>query len=829
MADFTRRQFLGLTAATAAGLGLTKTIQERLLAATEKADTWYNRVETRVKSVCELCPGGCGLDVRVVDGMPVKIDGNPLHPVNRGGLCPRGRAGLQSLYDPDRIVGPVRRAGEKGSGQFEATTWDEGLMTVSDRLTELRLQGKPERLAILGGEYRGLVDDLWRRFARAYGTPNYLRQRGLAPELPQTVARLMHGATDPVSYDLRESSFVLSFGCNWLEGWVSPVHQLKAYGHMRQGRRGQRAEIVHVEARVSQTAANADRWIPIRPGTEGVLALGLAHIILRERIYDEGFVADHTFGFEDWQAADGATHAGFRRLVLQDYAPSRVSAITGVRTETIVTLARKLATTRPAVVLGDNRSLLEGHDIFAQMAIHSLNALVGSIGIQGGVLSGRPRPPLSEWPELNLDETAEGAASLARLDGAGTGEQFLDADAPQAFFEAIVEADELPVDMLILDRANPLVGRVDKALVREALARIPFVVSLSGVADEASEYADLVLPQHHFLEGWQDDPVSFLPGFGLFSVGAPALEPLYDTRDVGDIILNVASGVGGSVAAAVPWATHEELIRSSAEGLYEAERGSVVSTPADEQLRQVLQQQGYRASEFHSFGAFWSALVENGAWWAPDAHVESMRHRLPTPSGKFEFYPQLLDRWLTDASADLGRSGDGLAEARRQLLASLGVRDTDGPDHLFYPRLLLNQLEGEAEDDTYVLQTYELLTIGSGVGANMPWLLENMAAHLHASWDSWVEIHPDEAQKLGIGHDDMVTLRSPAGEVRVKVRLYEGTAPGVVAVPVGLGRSAGGHWAKDRGIDPGDLIEDKAGASSGLGIRKAARVRIVTG
>lgn len=815
-------------AATAAGLGLSKTIQGRLLAVTEQTGTWYDRVETRVKSVCELCPGGCGLDVRVINGMPVKIDGNLLHPVNRGGLCPRGLAGLQSLYDPDRLVGPVRRVGEKGSGQFEETTWDESLKTVSERLTELRQQGRPERLAILGGEYRGLVDDLWRRFARAYGTPNYLRQRGLAPELPQTVARLMHGQTEPLSFDLRESSFVLSFGCNWLEGWVSPVHQLKAYGHMRQGRRGDRAEIIHVEGRMSQSAANADRWIPIKPGTEGILALGLAYTILRERIYDEDFIANDTFGFEDWQAADGTSHAGFKRLVLEDYAPSRVSEITGVRTETIVTLARKLATIRPAVVLGDNRSLLEGHDIFTQMAIHSLNALVGSIGVQGGVLSGRPGPPLSAWPELNLDETAERASVLARLDGAEKAERFLDVDAPQAFFEAIVNADEPPIDVLILDRANPLMGRVDKVLASKALARIPFVISLSSVADEAGEYADLVLPQHHFLEGWQDDSVSFLPGFNLFSVGPPALEPLYDTRHAGDIILSVASGLGGSVAQAMPWETQEELIRDSAEGLYVASRGYVVSTPPDEQLRQVLQRQGYRASEFDNFDAFWAALVENGAWWAPDTPVESTRHRFPTPSGKFEFYPQLLETRLTSAVADLGGTGDAAAETRRQLLDSLGVRDTESLDHLFYPRFLLNQLEDEAEDDTFVLQTYELLTIGSGVGANMPWLLEDMTSHIHASWDSWVEIHPDVAQKLGIGHDDMVTLQSPAGEVRVKVRLYKGTTPGVVSIPVGLGRTAGGRWAKNRGVDPGDLIEDKAGPSSGLGIRKATRVRIVT-
>ena len=114
-------------------------------------------------------------------------------------------------------------------------------------------------------------------------------------------------------------------------------------------------------------------------------------------------------------------------------------------------------------------------------------------------MSGRPGPPLSAWPELNLDETAQGGAALARLDGAGKAERFLDADAPQAFFEAIVDADKSPIEVLILDRANPLMGPVDKELVRTALARIPFVISLANVAAESGEYADLGLPHHHFL------------------------------------------------------------------------------------------------------------------------------------------------------------------------------------------------------------------------------------------------------------------------------------------------------------------------------------------
>ncbi|MBI3119183.1 MAG: molybdopterin-dependent oxidoreductase [Candidatus Hydrogenedentes bacterium] len=577
MSQVTRRQFLGIVGATAAGAGISSVIHARVSAAADHQTDWYDRVEERIPSICQLCPGGCGLKVRVVNGMPVSIAGNPLHPVNRGGLCPRGLAGLQSLYNPDRLIAPVRRVGPKGSGQWAEISWDEAIQAVAGPLVQLREKGAPEALAILGGEYRGLMDRLWARFAKAYGTPNYLRLQTLRPELPDAVASLMHGEKRPISFDLRNASFVLSFGCNWLEGWNSPVSQMQAYGHMRQGRQGHRAEIVHVESRLSHSAAKADLWVPVKPGTEGILALGLAHLILREQIYNEDFIADNTFGFEDWQDADGRSHAGFKQLVLEEYPPVRVSEITGVRSETIVTVARRLAAARPALVLSDNRSSLEGHDLFTRMAIHSLNALVGSIEAPGGVLSGRDAPPLSVWPEIVPDDTAQRGLAQQRLDNAGVAERFLDSDVPRGLAEAVLQAETSPIEVLVLHRANPLFGRRDKEQFREALTKIPLVVSFSSVPDEVSQYADLILPEHHFLEGWQDDLVTHLPGFTLFSIGRPAVAPLYNTRHADDIVLDLAETVGGAVAEAFPWESYEELLKSSAQGLFDSGRGNVVS------------------------------------------------------------------------------------------------------------------------------------------------------------------------------------------------------------------------------------------------------------
>ena len=131
-------------------------------------------VERWVPTVCGQCMGGCGILVRVIDGWAVNIVGNPLHPVNRGTLCPKGIAGLQGLYDPDRIRSPLKRVGKRGEGRWQPISWEEALRLVTDSLKDLRQRGESHQLVVLGGRYRGLMRSLWERFLEAYGSPNYI-------------------------------------------------------------------------------------------------------------------------------------------------------------------------------------------------------------------------------------------------------------------------------------------------------------------------------------------------------------------------------------------------------------------------------------------------------------------------------------------------------------------------------------------------------------------------------------------------------------------------------------------------------------------------------
>src|SRR3990172_5557423 len=313
----TRRTFLQVLGGTAGAAALARGQLTTTEQAGQNLERWATPEEVGVPSLCQQCPGGCGILVRTLDGEVAGISGNALHPINRGALCPKAFGGLQLLYDPHRLKGPMARDGKHGA--LRPIAWEEALRLATQRLAELRQQGLSHTVAILGGQYRGYRDTLWKRFAAAYGTPNYIRVRCLAPEQPALAHQLMQGATSPLSYDLAEARCILSFGVGLLESWLGPVHASRAFAGLRVGAERHRGRLIHVDPRRSHTAIKADRWVPIIPGTDGMLALGIANALSRERLYDREFVEQHTHGFEDWVEASGQRHEGFKALVLSEH------------------------------------------------------------------------------------------------------------------------------------------------------------------------------------------------------------------------------------------------------------------------------------------------------------------------------------------------------------------------------------------------------------------------------------------------------------------------------------------------------------------------------
>jgi anaerobic selenocysteine-containing dehydrogenase len=285
--------------------------------------------ESWVKTTCALCPSGCGLDVRVVDGKAVKVEGNPLHPLNQGVCCLKGQASLEVLYSPERLQRPRLQTGQRGGGDWTEISWDEALALVAEQLTALREDSQAHTVAFLHGDTRGQMRALINRFMAAYGSPNTISRHSLDEQATRLAMFLTQGINGLPVYDLNGAGYVMTFGGNMLESSRYVIGYLGSLAFMRRGR-PKRGKLVAVHPRLSLTGVKADEWIPIRPGTYGALALGMANVIINSGLHDEKFVRDFTFGFEDFEDDRGRPHTGFKRLVLEQYPLDRVESITGV-------------------------------------------------------------------------------------------------------------------------------------------------------------------------------------------------------------------------------------------------------------------------------------------------------------------------------------------------------------------------------------------------------------------------------------------------------------------------------------------------------------------
>ncbi len=569
---------------------------------------------THADSVCKLCPGGCGITARKVADRVTKIEGREGYPVNNGGICPLGASGLQLLYGPWRVPSPLKRVGERGSGQFESIAWDEAINEVVQKLGDLRQKGQSHTVACILGSDRGTVAQLFDRFLKAYGSPNFIRTAS-AEDTHELVLGLMQGATGSVGYDLENADFILSFGSGLIEGWGSPVRVIQAHSTWRSGNSKERATVVQIEPRLSNTAAKADNWYPVKPGTEAALALGLAHVIIKESRYDSNFIENYTFGFEDWSDVSGKKYTGFKRLVLTAYTPEAVSGVTGLQANKIVELARAFAKAkRPLAVWGRGKGTVSG-SLYECMAVHALNALVGNINKPGGV-SAHPQVATRAWPEVDQDTTAWSGSRKPRIDGAGTGRYPLTKYLPDRWPQVIHGGKAGIIKALLVHDADPYYTTLDSAAVAKAFDHIPFVVSFSTYMDETAYHADLILPNHHYLERSEDiaTPIGLQkPVLGLLK---PVVAPQFDTRHTGDVLMTIAKSLGGSVADAFPWGDYKTVLKETIGDKWD-----------------TLQKVGY---------------IED-AGYKPSAWGEAFG----TPSGKFEFYITAFDQAGMKLSKDL--------------------------------------------------------------------------------------------------------------------------------------------------------------------------------
>ncbi len=555
-----RRSFLALGVGATAGITLSP-LPWKL---TDDLSIWTQRwpwtpvpergESSYVNSVCTLCPGGCGISVRKIDARPIKIEGMPGYPGNDGNACPLGLSGLQLLYGPTAIKTPLKRVGERGEGKWQKISWDEAISQVVSRLGNLRKSGRPQALACITEDDEGSVTELFKRFFISFGSPNLMYMPSYEDGYELTFS-FMHGAGARVGFDIENSDFVLSFGSGIIEGWGMAPRMIAAKSILKD----KKAKVVQIEPRLSNTAAKADRWIPINPGTEAVLALGMAGVIIEQGLYDKKFTGNYSTGFEDWKDAKGKEHKGFKSLITENYGLGYVSRVTGVDGDIIRKLAKEFAkSSRPLAIFGRGQGKTPG-SIHEFMAVHALNALVGNINRKGGVWAVK-KADYIKWDSPALDDTAKKGLMTDRVDGAGKGKYKYANSLLTRFPGVIASAAKSPVEILFVAGGNPYYCLPGSATVKKAFEKIPFIVSFASHMDETAMMADIILPSPGHLERYQDVPAASGMNRPVVGLSIPVVPPSRDARYPGDALILMAKALGGSVKDAFPWENYEACL-----------------------------------------------------------------------------------------------------------------------------------------------------------------------------------------------------------------------------------------------------------------------------
>ncbi len=504
-----RRSFFKIVAtsgaaAAASGCGRPP---EALLSLVTPPDEVVPGAPTYFSTVCRECPAGCGVIAKNRDGRVIKLEGNPGHPLNAGALCIRGQAALQGLYHPDRF----RSALADG----KPVAWGEAEKRVAEKIGALAKAGQGTRIALVSGIESGTLGRLMDEWVRVFGARPRIAYEPIGYEPMRAANRAVFGRDAIPHYAIGETSYLLSFGADFVETWLQTVGYAGEFARMHGFANGRAGTAVHIEPRLSITAGSADEWIRNAPGTEGLVALAMARVIV-----DEGWVA----------AASGDLAALRAAVATVDVAAA--AAASEVPAETIKRLAHDAAASKGAVAIGGGVGVAGANATDTQAAINLLNVALGAVGTR---------------VRFGSDSAFGKASPYAEM---------------LSLTEAMAKGE---VDVLILADVNPVFAMPPKSGFAEAMAKVPLVVSLSNRPNETVSRAGLVLPALHPLESWGD----YAPEEGVIGLMQPTMGPVQidgkpvEGKSVGDILLSIGRQALGEDAAkaSFKWDSFAELVK----------------------------------------------------------------------------------------------------------------------------------------------------------------------------------------------------------------------------------------------------------------------------
>ncbi|MBI4185123.1 MAG: molybdopterin-dependent oxidoreductase [Proteobacteria bacterium] len=752
-----------------------------------------------VATACAQCVSRCPAIGYVEEGRMVKVEGQPASIRTAGKLCARGQASVNLIYDPDRILYPLRRAGKRGEGKWQRISWKEALDDLAGRLKKLRDAGQPEKFMFHHGWISASADRLINEvFLPTYGTGTVVNQTCLGQGARQAAFQLTWGAHED-NWDFANTRFVLNFGANVLEAHTNHVALARI---LATGIAERRFRIVTFDVRMSNTAAKSNAWIPIKPGTDLAVALAMGNVVMNEGLFrGEGEAFLEFCKVTPRNDATVAEKVEALKAHLAPYTPEWAEPISGVPARTIRDLAIEFATAKPACVLSSRAVSSNYNGVDTERAILLLAAITGNIDNPGG----RCRAVVPEWsypkgpqdrPPTRRLEILNGFDGAVSLPINGVGHQVLKmikdgrAGRPEVYLWYIYN----PV------YANGEVGENIDVLKDEAL--IPFTVAVTPFYDESAALADLILPDATYLERYDfEDGVSpsQVPEYYLRQ---PLVPPLGEARDFKDVCCELAERLGIPLG----FKTGEEFVSKACQMTPEVAdkaggfRGLTKAgvwhdpgaKPAYYGYRREISNEEFKTS-FLTEGVIFDE--EMGVYWnwkkagvASEAEARRVGYRR-TPGAHKGYEAQLMRERIFIGFRPDRINKTGYFELYSAVLAERGLPPL--PTYRPVPE------HAEMRAGDLVLTTYKVNVQTLSTTQNCKWLTE-------IYFDNAARIHPTTAREHGIGDGDRVRIKSKVGEIETTAKWSHSIVPGIVAISTHAGRWEYGRYASKRapfGVD----------------------------
>ncbi|MBU1696311.1 MAG: molybdopterin-dependent oxidoreductase [Proteobacteria bacterium] len=783
--DINRRDLIRLGVASAAVLATGKVMRSQALAGTVdfiKGGKDFSPVtgveREMIPTACWSCVTRDSMIGFVEDGRLVKLEGHPESIRGKGKLCAKGAAGINQLYDPDRVLYPMKRVGNRGEGKWKRISWDDALAELSTRLKKLRDEGTPEKFAFHYGRMKGSSEKIVKGFLGSYGTKSVFGHTAIC-ETGKWVAQELTWGKHYDNWDFENTKFVLNFGSGVMEAHTNSI---PTWPRLVDAMVNRGVKMYTFDVRLSNTAARSTEWVPITPGTDGVVVLAMCREIMEAGLYDKEFF-QFIKATENYKASTDEKVNALKAHLAQ-YTPEFAEKISGVPAAKIRSIALEFAKAKPACVISYRGAVAHLNGTDTERAVQMLAAITGNIDNPGGRCRavsaswkspGFPKAPKTEG--LNIGKGFKGQVAYPTH---GVDHQVLKMikDGKAGRPEIYMWFCYTPV------YANGECQESIDILKDETL--IPFTVNINAYYDESGALADLILPHPSYLEWWDWENMVSATQIAEYYIRQPLVKPLGESRLMGDVVCDLANRMGFPLGVN----SMEEFVKKSCE-----------QTPGVKEA-----------------GGF-DYMMKHGVWHDTDKkpdyymykHERGDKH-LKVEGVVFDEATGVYWNWKkSKAKSEAEAKETGYTKTKDAVKGYVGQQFGDkvykgfDPDRVnksgyfeLYSELL--KLKKFPPMPTYtpmsdhqnlapnelILTSYKIPVHIHSRSANCKWLTE-------ISHDNPAKINSKTANLLGIKHGDKIKVKSDVGEITIKADVTEAVVPGIIAISHHLG-----HWEYGR-------------------------------